>query len=203
MIPLNATLPEADRIGWREEIGRLDVALYVAVAATPTPGLDRYFRRLSRAADHSKLWIGCAAALATTEGRPGRRAGVNGLASIAVTSAVVNLLLKPLFRRRRPDRRPNEVASSRRVAMPVPRRFLPASCFGVRVRQRRGYCATTDWAPTYRHRSPRGLLTGPHGRTLPERHDRRIGHRCGAGPGVVAALGHQRPMRPEAGLSTS
>ena len=115
---LNATRTGADGLGWREEIGRLDVALYGAVAATPTPGLDRNFRRLSRAADHSKLWLGCAAALATTNGRPGQRAAVNGLASIVVTSAVVNLLLKPLFRRRRPDRRPNEVVDSRRVETP-------------------------------------------------------------------------------------
>ena len=112
------THPDADHIGWQEEIGKLDIALYAAVAATPTPRLDRYFRSLSRAADHSKLWIGSAAALAAAGGRPGQRAAVNGLASIAVSSAVVNLLLKPLSRRRRPDRRANEPASFRHVAMP-------------------------------------------------------------------------------------
>ncbi len=112
------TRASADRVGWRGEIGRLDIALYTAVAATPTPGLDRYMRRLSRAADYSKLWVACAAVLATAKGRPGRQAAVNGLASIAFSSAVVNLLLKPLSRRRRPDRRAHEVSSSRHVAMP-------------------------------------------------------------------------------------
>ena len=158
---------EADRVGWREEIGRLDVAVYAAVAATPTPGLDGYFRGVSRAADHSKLWIGSAAALAAAGGRPGQRAAVNGLASIAVSSAVVNLLLKPLSRRRRPDRRAKEDASFRHVAMP-----------------------TGDWASNYRHRSPRSLLTGPHRRALPERRGRRISHRCGAGSG---GRGRTRP----------
>ena len=44
MMSLIAARAEADRVGWQEEIGKLDVALYAAVAATPTPGLDRYFR---------------------------------------------------------------------------------------------------------------------------------------------------------------
>jgi membrane-associated phospholipid phosphatase len=103
---------------WQDEIARLDVALYAAIAATPTPELDRCFRALSRAADHSKLWIAAAGALAATGGRRGRRAAVDGVASIAVTSAVVNLLLKPLSRRRRPDRRTYEVPAARRVSMP-------------------------------------------------------------------------------------
>ena len=103
---------------WQDEIARLDVALYAAIAATPTPQLDRCFRPLSRAADHSKLWIAAAGALAATGGRRGRRAAVDGVASIAVTSAVVNVLLKPLSRRRRPDRRTYEVPAARRVSMP-------------------------------------------------------------------------------------
>jgi undecaprenyl-diphosphatase len=37
------------------DLDRLDLAVYAAIAATPTPTLDRAFRRLSRAADHSKL----------------------------------------------------------------------------------------------------------------------------------------------------
>ena len=113
-----APQPEVDHVGWQREIDKLDMAVYAAVAATPTPGLDRYLRRLSRAADHSKLWIGSAAALAAAGGRSGRRAAVDGLASIAVSSAVVNLLLKPLSRRRRPDRRANDVVSLRQVEMP-------------------------------------------------------------------------------------
>jgi membrane-associated phospholipid phosphatase len=108
----------ADREGWWQEVNSLDLAVYAAIAATPTPSLDRVFRRLSRAADHSKLWLSTAAVLATVGGTGGRRAAVNGLASLAVTSAVVNLLLKPLGRRHRPDRASYDVPITRQVTMP-------------------------------------------------------------------------------------
>jgi undecaprenyl-diphosphatase len=106
--------PEASR----EELGRLDVAVYAAIAATPTPALDVAFRRLSRSADFSKLWLGCSAVLSALGGRRGRRAAANGLASIALTSGVVNLVLKPLGNRRRPDRDTYNVPIARHVAMP-------------------------------------------------------------------------------------
>src|SRR3954452_18614719 len=101
-----------------EEYSRLDVAAYAAIATTPTPLLDVAFRRLSRAADHSKLWLGASALLAARGGRQGRRAARDGLASIALTSAVVNLLLKPLGNRRRPDRDTHHVPIARQVQMP-------------------------------------------------------------------------------------
>ena len=104
--------------GWWAEVNSLDLAVYAAIAATPTPTLDRVFRRLSGAADNSKLWIASAAVLATMGGRVGRRAAVNGLASVAVTSAVVNLVLKPLGRRHRPDRATYHVPITRQVTMP-------------------------------------------------------------------------------------
>ena len=107
-----------DREGWWEEVNSLDLAVYVAIAATPTPTLDRVFRRLSRAANHSKLWLASAAVLATVGGARGRRAAIDGLASIAVTSAVVNLLLKPLGRRHRPHRATHHVPITRQVTMP-------------------------------------------------------------------------------------
>jgi membrane-associated phospholipid phosphatase len=103
---------------WLQESHRLDLAVYAAIAATPTPTMDAGLRRLSRAADHSKLWVGCSAALAAVGGRRGRRAAENGLASIALTSAVVNLGLKPLGHRRRPDRAIADVPLARQVAMP-------------------------------------------------------------------------------------
>jgi membrane-associated phospholipid phosphatase len=123
MMPGTARHCQPGHEGWREEAGRLDVAVYSAVAATPTPALDRCFRDLSRAADRSKLWLGSAAALVVWGGRPGRRAAANGLASVAVTSAVVNLLLKPLAHRRRPDRGAHDVPTAREVAMPRSRSF--------------------------------------------------------------------------------
>jgi membrane-associated phospholipid phosphatase len=107
-----------DRDGWWAEVNSLDLAVYAAIAATPTPTLDRVFRGLSRAADNSKLWIASAAVLASVGGPGGRRAAINGLASVAVTSAVVNLLLKPLGRRHRPDRATHHVPITRQVTMP-------------------------------------------------------------------------------------
>lgn len=101
----------------RPEVEALDVAVYAAISVTPTPTLDRSAAALSRAADGSKLWIGVAGLLAVT-GPRGRRAAVNGLASVAVTSAVVNLLLKPHWRRRRPDRAAHRVPLARQVVMP-------------------------------------------------------------------------------------
>jgi membrane-associated phospholipid phosphatase len=103
---------------WWEDANRLDVAVYAAIAATPTPAMDVVLRRLSHAADRSGLWLGCAAVLAAFGGRRGRAAAADGLASIALTSSVVNLALKPLGDRRRPDRHTLAVPLARQVAMP-------------------------------------------------------------------------------------
>lgn len=64
--------------------------------------LDVVLPRLSRAANHSVLWMGVAALLAATGGRFGRRAAVRGLGVLGVTSATVNLPAKLLARRTRP-----------------------------------------------------------------------------------------------------
>jgi undecaprenyl-diphosphatase len=109
---------ETETAGWWGEVNRLDLAVYAAIAATPTPTLDRAFRRLSKAADHSKLWLASAALLATTGGAAGRRAAVNGVVSVGLTSAIVNVVLKPLGGRRRPDRDTHQVPVARQVAMP-------------------------------------------------------------------------------------
>lgn len=109
--------------GWRRETVALDVAVYAAISATPTPKLDRGFAAVSRAADHSKLWCAAAAVLALVGGRQGRRAAVDGLASIGLTSTIVNAVLKPLGRRRRPDRAAYAVPIGRQVAMPMSTSF--------------------------------------------------------------------------------
>ena len=108
---------------WLDEAKRLDVAVYAAVAATPSPTLDRFMRRLSHAADYSRLSISAAAVLALGGGPAGRRAAGRGLASIGVTSAVVNLVVKPLSRRRRPDRAAQSVPFARQVPMPTSSSF--------------------------------------------------------------------------------
>jgi undecaprenyl-diphosphatase len=108
--------PEPAR--WLDDAERVDVALYAAIAQTPTPTLDRAMARLSDAADYSRLSLAAAAVLAATGGRRGRRAAAMGLASIAVTATAVNVAMKPLGGRRRPDRVAREVPVARHVRMP-------------------------------------------------------------------------------------
>ena len=77
------------------ELGAVDRAVYEAVARTPTGALDGPVRRLSGAADKSRLWL-----------------------AIAVTSATVNLGVKPIARRGRPDRAQPALFEGRHVPMP-------------------------------------------------------------------------------------
>jgi membrane-associated phospholipid phosphatase len=104
------------------ELGAVDRAVYQAVARTPTAGLDDPVRRLSRAADNSRLWLAMAAAIALLGRGRGRRAALEGVVSIAVTSATVNLGLKRVHRRRRPERVDNPWPA-RHVAMPASTSF--------------------------------------------------------------------------------
>ncbi|MFI8961671.1 phosphatase PAP2 family protein [Streptomyces sp. NPDC053493] len=104
------------------DLRAVDGALYAAVAATPTPALDHGLRRLSHAADHSKISFAVAAALALVRGRP-RRAAAVGLGSIALASASANLLGKRLVRRPRPDREAARVTVDRHVRMPTSASF--------------------------------------------------------------------------------
>jgi undecaprenyl-diphosphatase len=106
---------------WSEafrELGAVDRAVYEAVARTPTPELDGPVRRLSDAANYSRLWLGIAAAIALVGGGRGRRAALEGVVGIGVTSATVNLGVKPLARRRRPDRAEPGQFPARQVPMP-------------------------------------------------------------------------------------
>lgn len=63
------------------DLAALDRSVYGAVAATPTPALDGVMRRLSAAADHSKLSFAVAGLLALRGCSP-RRAAVLGPAAI-------------------------------------------------------------------------------------------------------------------------
>lgn len=113
-------------MAWLERLSEAEVidrAIYAAIASTSTPLLDGAMRRLSGAADHSKLSIASAGLLAITGGPTGRRAAMTGLISVAVTSGVVNLLVKPLGRRHRPNRAAEGVATDRQVTMPTSASF--------------------------------------------------------------------------------
>jgi membrane-associated phospholipid phosphatase len=114
--------PPPRRPRWVGDAERLDHAIYAAVERTPTPGLDLAMSRLSRAADYSRLSLASAAVLAL-RGRRGRRAATMGLASVGITATVVNALVKPLGRRRRPDRAAADVPLGRHVPMPITRSF--------------------------------------------------------------------------------
>ncbi|WP_420360765.1 phosphatase PAP2 family protein [Actinopolymorpha rutila] len=101
----------------------MDHALYETVARTTTPNLDVPVRRLSDAANYSRIWLVIATGVAIVGGKRGRRAALEGLLSIGVTSAVVNLGAKPLLRRRRPDRSRRDLFGARHTRMPTSATF--------------------------------------------------------------------------------
>lgn len=100
------------------DLTTLDRAVYAAVAASETPALDGGLRRLSAAADHSKISFTVAGLMALRPGRP-RRAALLGVAAIGVASATANLVAKQLIRRPRPDRAATTSSTERHVPMPA------------------------------------------------------------------------------------
>ena len=105
------------------ELGRVDLAVYRAIAGTPAPTPDRPIRRLSAAANWSRLWLAIGGAMAVAGGRPGRPGGRCGARAIAVDSAVVNVGLTVAARRGRPDRDSARVPAVRTVPMPTSASF--------------------------------------------------------------------------------
>ncbi|MGA7704358.1 MAG: phosphatase PAP2 family protein [Solirubrobacteraceae bacterium] len=118
------TWPRSGKVHCRlHQLHQADAALYAAVARTGTPALDRSMARLSDAANYSRLSIASAAVLGAVGGARGRRAARYGLASVTVTATIVNLAIKPLTSRRRPDRMAEGVPRDRHVRMPVSTSF--------------------------------------------------------------------------------
>jgi hypothetical protein len=72
------------------------------VGGLPASPADRWLRRVSRWADHSKLWFVVAVLLGIRKG-PLRRGAVRGAGSLAASSALVNVVLKRFFNRVRPE----------------------------------------------------------------------------------------------------
>jgi len=83
-------------------LGELDQRLFTRVATARVPGADPALTRLSRGADHGRLWLGTAAALAALGGHRARRAAVRGIGSLAIASLTVNTVVKWSARRPRP-----------------------------------------------------------------------------------------------------
>src|SRR6185503_4199439 len=80
----------------------LDARLHAFIGRLPTTPADRWLRRLSTAANHGRLWMAIGVLLGLRKG-PLRRGAVRGLGSMAFSSVVVNVVLKRLFGRIRPD----------------------------------------------------------------------------------------------------
>src|SRR6478609_4617119 len=85
-------------------LGTLDREVFAAIAESPTPLLDTVMPPLTRAADHSKLWLVIAAALAASGKPRASRGAIRGVVSLAVTSLLTNQFAKRLWKRPRPSR---------------------------------------------------------------------------------------------------
>ena len=79
-----------------------DARLHAYIGRLPTTPADRWLLRLSALADHGKLWLLLAVVLGFRKG-PLRRGAIRGVGSQAVSSLLVNVVLKRIFGRVRPD----------------------------------------------------------------------------------------------------
>jgi hypothetical protein len=93
-------------------LGTLDREVFDAIADSPSPLIDATMPRLTRAADHSKLWFVIAAALGAFGGPSARRGATRGVVSLVVSSLVTNQVAKRVWRRPRPNS----------LLVPLPRR---------------------------------------------------------------------------------
>lgn len=189
--------------GLLRDLASLDQALYETVTVTSTPALDSALRRLSAAADHSKISLLIAAALALRPGRS-RRAAVLGVAAIGVASTTANLLGKRLVRRPRPHRAEDSPFPGRHVPI-AGVRIVPLRSHGVRRRLRRGGRARVPGrhGPSRTAGLCRGLLARSHRGSLPgrRRHRRRSRNDRGRGrPGggrTLGRLGRRQSCAPD------
>lgn len=99
-------------------LATVDEAVFDAVATSTSPVLDLTMPTLSRAADHSKLWLAIAAVLSRTGSPSMRRGAVRGVLTLAATSLLTNQVAKRMWVRPRP--------SQTRVPL-IRRRRLPTS----------------------------------------------------------------------------
>jgi undecaprenyl-diphosphatase len=84
-------------------LGQLDAAVFEAIADSDSPLLDATMPRLTRAADHSKLWVAIAALLYASRRPSAQRGAVRGVATLAATSLFTNQVAKRVRQRSRPS----------------------------------------------------------------------------------------------------
>ncbi|KWX67756.1 bifunctional phosphatase PAP2/diacylglycerol kinase family protein [Mycobacterium sp. NAZ190054] len=84
-------------------LGTLDREVFEAVAESPSPLIDAVMPRLTKAADHSKLWFAIAAGLAAFGTPAARRGATRGVLTLGVTSLVTNQVAKRIWKRDRPN----------------------------------------------------------------------------------------------------
>ncbi|MFI7272682.1 bifunctional phosphatase PAP2/diacylglycerol kinase family protein [Streptomyces sp. NPDC049879] len=83
-------------------LSRLDRRVFERVAAAHPPLVQAVLPRLSHAADHGRLWLATAAAMAATGDRSARRAAGRGVVALGLASLTTNTVIKYVARRRRP-----------------------------------------------------------------------------------------------------
>lgn len=98
-------------------LGTLDRELFDTIAEADTPLLDTVMPPLSRAADHSKLWLGIGAALLATGRQSAQRGATRGVMTLAATSLLTNQVAKRVRQRPRPVF--DAVPAIRRVRRPT------------------------------------------------------------------------------------
>jgi membrane-associated phospholipid phosphatase len=79
-----------------------DARLHAFIGRLPMTPADRWLLRLSTHADHGRLWLVLGVLLAAKKGHL-RRGAVRGIGSLGVSSLLVNVVLKRIFGRVRPD----------------------------------------------------------------------------------------------------
>lgn len=82
-------------------VNQVDRAISRRIGRRPPSPLDDAMKALSGVANHSLLWFGVAAVLASRKGS-GRKAAMRGVLAVAGASSTANAVLKPLLPRRRP-----------------------------------------------------------------------------------------------------
>lgn len=103
----------SNRARLRASLHSADQAAFNIVRDWRSPIAQHVLPPLTRAANHSKLWVGIAAAMYAT-GKPSLKAGaVRGVSTVAVTSLVANQVAKRLHRKARPGW--DAVAAARRL----------------------------------------------------------------------------------------